>query len=46
MLKPREYTNSNSSETVNINKVSNPIRVIDGKLFEVDKRSGDPIKAL
>lgn len=44
--KPREYRNGNSSETININKVSNPIRVIDGKLYEVDKTTGNPIKSL
>ena len=42
--KPREYRNSNSSETVNINKVSNPVRVIDGKIVEVDKITRQPIK--
>jgi len=33
--KPRAYRNSNASERVNINSVSKPIRVIDGKIVEL-----------
>ncbi len=33
--KPDSYKNSSSSETININKVSKPFNVIDGKIVEI-----------
>lgn len=40
----RPYKNVSSSESIAVSKVNNPVKVIDGKIVEVDKITRQPIK--